>query len=423
MATAKRILTPADLDAFLAHRSSGRLLDFIDRLNSSVKSKSRSQVLAHPSSPCIQSLIQLLDRLIAAVDGFQVDPHSDSGAVDSRFGRPEFRFYFDHVSSIVVDAVSELVSLAGVSAVSAGDRRELCDYLMASFGDRQRIDYGTGHELHFLVFLYALAELDVVQTPRDDALLVVGVFWRYLEWMRKLQLTFWLEPAGSHGVWGLEDYHFLPFLFGSAQLIDHPRIRPKSIHSRDVVHEYQSEFMYLNCIHFVNGVKTESLQWHSPMLNDISGVKSWAKINQGMRKMFMGEVMGKLPIMQHMLFGRLFGGVETENGDTFVPPSGHSLVNSQKSVSVHVHGDGCHDHGDEMIEVVVKWVTSPSGQRIPIHGRVPKSSAGAAEGAIDTFAFGQAHPTCCGMRIPSAIGAQQVQKQQQQQRDHMLPFD
>ena len=72
--------------------------------------------------------------------------------------------------------------------------------------------------------------------------------------MRKLQTTYNLEPAGSHGVWGLDDYHFLPFAFGAAELINHPDIIPDSIHNDKIVDSNHEEYIYLGCIKFIKTV-------------------------------------------------------------------------------------------------------------------------------------------------------------------------
>ena len=92
--------------------------------------------------------------------------------------------------------------------------------LVTSFGSFTRMDYGTGHETSFALFLLTLTLVRFFRPVEDEERnLVFLVFVRYLQLCWKLQDTYRLEPAGSHGVWGLDDYFFLGYIFGSAQLL------------------------------------------------------------------------------------------------------------------------------------------------------------------------------------------------------------
>jgi len=45
--------------------------------------------------------------------------------------------------------------------------------------------------------------------------------------VRRLQTVYRMEPAGSQGVWALDDHQFLPFIWGSSQLIGTINIEKK----------------------------------------------------------------------------------------------------------------------------------------------------------------------------------------------------
>jgi serine/threonine-protein phosphatase 2A activator len=60
-----------------------------------------------------------------------------------------------------------------------GATLELAAYLLDSFGNPVRIDYGTGHELHFIIWMYCLHALGLVEQEHLAAL-VTRVFARYL---------------------------------------------------------------------------------------------------------------------------------------------------------------------------------------------------------------------------------------------------
>lgn len=208
----RQILTKEDLDKFLESDTYHSFINFILRLNEAVKNKPNNHPsLATSTSENILKIVNILDTLESWVQEFP--PKTD---VKSRFGNPAFQEWFDKVEASLQELHAPLVQ--DRDDVTPETVLEVGTYLLHSFGNRKRIDYGTGHEANFIAWLYCLDKLGFFVPEQDDAALILMAFLHYMKLMRSLQKTYWLEPAGSHGVWGLDDYHFLPFLFGSAQL-------------------------------------------------------------------------------------------------------------------------------------------------------------------------------------------------------------
>lgn len=82
-------------------------------------------------------------------------------------------------------------------------------------------------------------------------------------------------------------------------------MKPKSSIEEEIVNSYHREYLYLAGIKFINEMKRGPFHEHSPMLYDISGVSSWQKVNKGLIKMYIAEVLKKVPIVQHFEFGNL----------------------------------------------------------------------------------------------------------------------
>lgn len=354
----KRLLTNDDLRLWESSSTRTQLIEFIETLAESVKGHENTDYEL-PVSDSINSLMSLLQKIINIIDKYPVVTDANT----SRFGKIEFRDFFGDV-----EAHSEQLIRESFPQLTDEQINQLSTYLIQSWGDKRRIDYGSGHELNFVCFLFGLTyykQFNIKGT--DSANLVLKVFIEYLKIMRILETKYWLEPAGSHGVWGLDDYHFLPFLFGAFQLSTHKHLKPKSIHNNEVVEMFADRYLYFGCISFINSVKTTaSLRWHSPMLDDISGVKQWSKVAEGMVKMYIAEVLNKLPIMQHFYFS------------DFLP--------------------------------------CPDGVSPPLKQSNPDSDPITHNDHIHT-GWGD----CCGIKIPSAIAAIQMDNKNRQHKP--LPFD
>ncbi|KAJ9116421.1 hypothetical protein QFC22_004863 [Naganishia vaughanmartiniae] len=196
-----------------------------------------------------------------------------------------------------------------------------------AFGHPVRLDYGSGHELSFVLSLFVMAQMGYVGHLRDDCKeaevgeaeeddLVLRVFPRYLSLVTSLQKKYRLEPAGSHGVWGLDDFCFLPYLWGSAQLLGTDTTPPQALEQARVAAKDP------------NAVVTDL--W-TVSLSRIFEFKTGPFFEHSM---YEEEVLGKRVVVQHLFLDEYTWGADIRAG------SGQLGLDKEDAAVVSNKGNG-----------------------------------------------------------------------------------
>lgn len=323
------IFDETDMKSFVESPTKAELLKFVEAMGKSCASSTTQDYSYDPKnplrnlSPAMACLHGALQEMVSWVDEIPPQTHNHARI---RFGNPSFKAWHERLversESIITTILyardegtltPEAACQRGRDAAAGepqpkGDAsvRQVSPYLHDSFGHAIRLDYGTGHESSFLVFLFILSKVKCI--GRDGALSLVtlkattlSIFHQYLRVTRRLQKDYNLEPAGSHGVWGLDDYHCLPFYFGACQLkgaaangsslVSQELFEPSCISSEHILREHGDAFLYFGCISYIRDLKKGVPFFESsPMLYDISQtVHSWEKVAGGLLRMYQGE--------------------------------------------------------------------------------------------------------------------------------------
>ncbi|KAH8385494.1 hypothetical protein KR093_011242, partial [Drosophila rubida] len=181
---------------------------------------------------------------------------------------------------------------------------ELGQYLANAFGNQARLDYGSGHELSFLFFMCGLFRIRVLQ-PADEPAAALLLFQRYLQLVRRLQLQFELSAAGFQGAYSLDDYQFVPYLWGAAQLCHTPPFTPRQLLLPAVYGQWQRHYLLAGCVGFVADSKEGSFATHSCQLWSITTLSSWTQVYRGLHNMYLKEVLNQFHMLRHMYFGQV----------------------------------------------------------------------------------------------------------------------
>lgn len=132
------------------------VVGFINSISQSIQGRENTDRIN--LSPIAENILQIFDKLEKIL--------SETPPIDQpqRFGNKSFRDWFLKMQTNALTYLQEALPESLHRAVP-----EIVTYLIESFGNSTRIDYGTGHELSFIMFLCCLFKIGALKETDKNA--------------------------------------------------------------------------------------------------------------------------------------------------------------------------------------------------------------------------------------------------------------
>ncbi|CDR94501.1 phosphotyrosyl phosphatase activator, putative [Babesia bigemina] len=265
-------------------------MKFILKLNDAAANKPIPDVAEFQrgdSDATANNVVLKLESVLQKLHDMTED-HKPEDYSDCRFGSKAHPMWLHEVQEMWDEIANTLGIVKACSNQSL--RLIIRGNFIHSFGNQVRIDYGTGHELQFVIFLKRLRDVGLIRS-HDLSGVALRVMSRYFRLIQHLIDRYRLEPAGSKGAWGIDHYQFLPFVLGSAQLMSNEAIKPGEVVLNGFKTPEEDKYIFLQTVEYIKRkVRGMPLEIASPMLHGICASCTWSRINSGLLEMYKNDI-------------------------------------------------------------------------------------------------------------------------------------
>nr|XP_016942278.1 serine/threonine-protein phosphatase 2A activator [Drosophila suzukii] len=294
----KQVRSFEDLDRWARSQAYHDTIAYINHTSRAIQGHRLTRDLDFPVSTQMRRLCEIFDGLEHLL--VEHSPKADDSNISVPAGHVRIRSYriwMEHMFQLVFSKLDEAIK------ANCKHINELGQYLRRSFGNSSSLDIGPANELMFLFFLCGLFRSGILEA-QDTVAAALLLFDRYTHLVRRVISTYSLQIT-KDPMCSIDDYCFLPYLWGAAQLsIDSP-FSPMQCDQAKVLDCHRHDYMMLDLVDHLQKSRGGQLSQVAFQLWSLLSVPTWPQVYRGLERNYIDNVLSSFETVEQVIFCEL----------------------------------------------------------------------------------------------------------------------